>query len=579
MPNKTQQESKHSKKMASHTDDKKANILNEQFQSVFSPKSPLSLASLCKMKPQDMYDRGYNTTDKLSPHSNMPDINLSTDGISKLLKNLKPHKAAGLDQIKSIVLKTLHFELSPIIHIIFQKSLESGYLPEIWKSANISPIFKKGDRYKASNYRPISLTCILCKTLEHIIASSIVKHFTKLNIFYHLQHGFREKRSCETQLIMLIEDLSKTMQTGKQTDLILLDFSKAFDKVAHEKLFSKLHFYGIRGQTLCLIKSFLDNRNEKVVLNGEISDEIPVSSGVPQGSVLGPILFLAYTNDLPDNLKSKVRLFADDTGIYFVISKPSDFQTLQNDLALLEQWEKKWDMEFNPSKCQVIHITKSKTPIKNNYFLHGIQLESVPSAKYLGIDVSEDLSWSPHINRICKKANQTLGFLRRNLKIKNESVKAMAFKTLVRPQLEYASVVWSPHSAKLIHQLESVQRRAARWVKNDYRQTSSVTAMLESLSWRRLDLRRIDARLSLLYKITNDLVAIPIQPYLSPITRPTRTSHNLAFRQISTSKDFYKFSFFPRTIVHWNLLPQTVVNLPTADQFNLAVSNIPHISP
>ena len=155
-----------------------------------------------------------------------------------------------------------------------------------------------------------------------------------------MQHGFREKRSCETQLIMLIDELAKNMQMGKQTDLILLDFSKAFDKVAHQKLLLKLHHYGIRGDTLKWIEDFLDNRKQAVVINGINSEKIPVSSGVPQGSVLGPILFLAYINDLPEQVKSRIRLFADDTALYLAISSTTESEVLQTDLASLEQWKR-----------------------------------------------------------------------------------------------------------------------------------------------------------------------------------------------------------------------------------------------
>ena len=186
----------------------------------------------------------------------------------------------------------------------------------------------------------------------------MAKHFTELNILYDLQHGFREKRSCETQLIMLVDELAKHMHMSKQTDLILLDFSKAFDKVAHEKLILKLHQYGIRGNTLNWIKDLLDNRKQTVVINGINSDQVPFSSGVPQGSVLGSILFLAYINDLPEQVKSRVRLFADDTTMYLAISLTTEGQVLQTDLAYLEQWEKMWDIQFNPSKCQVLQITR-----------------------------------------------------------------------------------------------------------------------------------------------------------------------------------------------------------------------------
>ena len=239
----------------SHKRDK-ANALNRQFQSVFSPKSPERLSSLAQRKLQELNDQGRNLEFQPSPYSPMPDIQISVNGIEKLLKSLNPHKAAGPDQFKPIVLQKLHAELAPIIQVIFQKSLDSGKHSHIWKEANVSPIFKKGDRSDPVNYRPISLTCVLCKVMERIVATNLTKHLANSNILFELQHGFREKRFCETQLIMLVDEISKNMQMGQQIDLILLDFSKAFDKVAHEKLISKLHFYGIRGNTLFWIKDF-----------------------------------------------------------------------------------------------------------------------------------------------------------------------------------------------------------------------------------------------------------------------------------------------------------------------------------
>ena len=172
--------------------------------------------------------------------------------------------------------------------------------------------------------------------MEHIITSQLVKHFNNHNILYELQHGFREKRSCETQLPMLIHELLQNMQKGKQTDLIFLDFSKAFDKVSHEKLIHKLHKYGVKSNTLSWIKSFLNNRTQTVVIDGTQSHTAPVTSSVPQGSVLGPILFLAYINDLPDNITSQVRLFADDTVVYAAISRMDDSLALQRDLDTLQ---------------------------------------------------------------------------------------------------------------------------------------------------------------------------------------------------------------------------------------------------
>ena len=275
-----------------------------------------------------------------------------------------------------------------------------------------------------------------------------------------------------------------------------------------------------------------------MVVNGSQSSNIPVTSGVPQGSVLGLLLFLAYINDLPTHVQSRVRLFADDTAIYLAITQAKQSHTLQTDLTTLEHWEKQWDMEFNPSKCQVIHITRLKKHIDTTYYLHNTKLESTSSAKYLGVTIAEDLTWNTHINNITKKANQTLGFLRRNIKVHSEDLKAMAYKTLVRPQLEYCSSVWSPHTETAINQVEAVQRRAARWTKHDYGRTSSVTEMLQSLHWRRLDQRRIDSRLSLCYKITNSLVAIPLEDYMTLTNRRSRHSHGLAFKLIDSSTDF-----------------------------------------
>ena len=217
------------------------NVHIQQFHSVFTPISPFSLSRLAQKKLQDMVDEG-----KMSPgtvpqtfrnkNQTMPQIEISINGILKLLYKLKPGKAAGPDKIRPLILKELRVELAPIIKVIFERSLETGKLPTDWCKANVTPIYKKGDKSLASNYRPISLTCILCKVLEHILASNIVRHLIGQGLMYDLKHGFREKRSCETQLIMLVQNLARNAGLGKQTDLILLDFSKAFDKVNHSRI-------------------------------------------------------------------------------------------------------------------------------------------------------------------------------------------------------------------------------------------------------------------------------------------------------------------------------------------------------
>ena len=493
----------------------KANLLNCQFQSVFTPKSPLTLKQLCQQKVQDLQESGHYNPDNVPPEARnkytcMTDITISVNGITKLLQGLKPDKAPGPDRIRPLFLQKLHSEVAPILHVIFSKSLQEGTLPSDWLKANVLPIYKKGDKTCPANYRPISLTCILCKLLEHIVTSNAVKHLDKHKILYDLQHGFRAKRSCETQLTMLIEEIQQNLSDGKQTDVILLDFSKAFDKVSHEKLIHKLHGYGIRGETLSWIKAFLNGRSQTVVLEGDCSEEVPVTSGVPQGSVLGPILFLVYINDLPEKVKSQVRLFADDTAAYLAITKPAESKQLQDDLDNLQEWELDWNMEFNPGNCQVIRITRSRSPIPTQYSLHCQTLEVVASARYLGVDIANDLSWKPHISRITNNANKSLGFLRRNLKAKNPELRELTYKAIVRPQLEYAAPVWDPYIQEDIQRIEMVQRRAARWVLSDYSPYSSVSDMLGRLGWRTLEQRRADSRLVLFYKIVHGLVAIPL---------------------------------------------------------------------
>ena len=254
----------------------------------------------------------------------MPDIVINVDGVCKMLHKLKDHKAPGPDGIPAVVLKKLTSTVAPSLCTIFRRSYSTSKVPKDWLRANVAPVFKKGDRTDPENYRAISLTCISCKMMEHIIASKLMRHGTNNDILYPLQHGFREKRSCELQLLGFVNDLLDSLDAGKETDVIVTDFSKAFDKVGHQRLLHKLDFYGVRGLTKKWISSFLSNRTQRVVLEGSSSTEVEVSSGVPQGSVLGPCLFLFYINALPDNMISSVRLFADDTIMYLTIDSQCD---------------------------------------------------------------------------------------------------------------------------------------------------------------------------------------------------------------------------------------------------------------
>ena len=236
-------------------------------------------------------------------------------------------------------------------------------------------------------------------------------------------------------------------------------------------------------------------------------------------------------------------------------------------------------MEFNPSKCQVVQVTSSKNLINTAYTLHGQILEVVTCAKYLGVDISSGLSWNTHIDRITGTATRTLNFIQRNIRTKNEKVRETAYNTLVRPQLEYASPVWDPHHKEKILQLEKVQRRAARWTTSSFDYRSSVTAIVNDLGWRTLEQRRADARLCLFFKMVYGLVAVPLPNYIEQSNRISRYCHSMTFRQLHTSKDYYKHSFFPLAIVQWNALPETVACLPDLESFKVAVSKLQHTRP
>ena len=301
------------------------------------------------------------------------------------------------------------------------------------------------------------------------------------------------------RLHSVINDWAKILDKKGQVDTFILDFQKAFDTPPHELLKSKLFSYGIGGKTLEWINAFLCFRQQRVVVNGVKSDWAPVVSGVPQGTVLGPLLFSLYINDIPVGIDSQIRLLADDCVCYREIKTVEDTLKLQKDIDLLGSWARKRGMRFQPVKCNMMQLTNKRiNKIEASYTLEGTVLENVDSIKYLGVTITNDLKWNTHINNICTKANRTLGFLRRNLFSCPQDVKEAAYKGLVRPVLEYGSSVWDPHTKCLQEELEKVQNRAARFVTRNYTfEEGSMTGILEQLKWESLKKRRTDNRLIL----------------------------------------------------------------------------------
>ena len=297
-------------------------------------------------------------------------------------------------------------------------------------------------------------------------------------------------------------------------------------------------------------------------------------SGVPQGTVLGPLMFLLYINDITKDINSPLRLFADDCLLYRVINSAEDANMLQEDLNRLSEWANTWKLRFNVSKCTVIRCTRSLTPFNHVYTFNNHILNLSDQHTYLGVILNTSLSWSPHISSIVTKAFKTLNFLKRNLNKCSKQVKESAYLTMVRPQLEYASDVWDPHQTGDIAELEKVQRRAARWVMNDYGRLSSVTSMLNQLSWPTLQTRRKLSRLQTLHKVFYQQISLTIPPYYLPTSRSMRQHHPLHYILPHVSTTAHQNSYFSKTINDWNSLPVDLIEVADADIFRTGLQSL-----
>ena len=450
-----------------YTDAKsKAAILLGEFKSVFSREDTSSIPWL-----------GPNRSVK----GTIPPLLIQSPGVQKLLSKLNPSKSSGPDGIAGRVLRELACELAPALTALFTQTLQQGTVPREWREAIISPIFKKGDVHNPANYRPVSLTCIVSKVMEHILCKHMLDHLEHHGALTALQHGFRRGRSCETQLLLTIDDLVRSYDRKHQVDVGILDFSRVFDTVPHERLLGKLAHCGVRGPILDWVRSFLSDRKMRVAVDGVYSPWAGVTSGVPQGTILGPLLFLIYINDLPDCVTEGtiVRLFADDCLVYRVIHSHDDQVILDKDLASLQKWSERWGMSFNPRKCNVLQVSRGD-PSSHFYQLCGEVLQKVSDAKYLGILISSDLSWDKHISDVAKRANYTLGLIRRNLRHCPRDAKTTAYFSLVRSTTDYCSAIWDPYLEKDKTKLERVNRRAARVVCN---KTDPLTTPASLICW------------------------------------------------------------------------------------------------
>lgn len=495
-------------------------------------------------------------------------------GLFHLILKMKA-SAPGIDGIAPQFLKQTATYCSVIFSQLFSQSLQNASLPSDWKAGKVVPVPKPGDSSNPSNYRPITLTSIPCKLLEHIIYSNLIIFLEENNFFHNSQHGFRKHYSCETQLLLFTNDLFSASDTGSIIDCIFLDFQKAFDTVSHRLLLLKLSMLNIDSNTLRWIECFLSNRTQHVTANDHDSRNCSVISGVPQGSVLGPLLFLIYINDLPSSITSTIRLFADDCVIYRIITNSHDSSLLQSDLDNITSWCSLWSMKLNIGKCKIMRISRGSTDCTSPvYSISNFLLSSVNTYKYLGVHIDNNLTWNNHVSYVINNANRTLGFLRRNFSLAPVSLKLLLYKTLVRSKLEYASSIWDPHSCSLVNALEAIQNRSARFIVANYSRTASISSIKNSLDLPTLSNRRKQARLCLFHKIFFMNPEIKGTLFSSPSYVSSRIDHNFKVHVPLCHTNIYFHSYVPKTSSEWNHLPASIASNPDHASFKTAISNL-----
>lgn len=529
------------------------NVLNDYFASVFT-REPINDSSMSLPKIEQVF-KG----DRLNV---LQDVTISEDMVFYRLTKLKPNKAPGVDNIvPKVLIETAKYVAKPLC-LIFNKSLEEGIVPDDWKRANVCAIYKKGPKDEAGNYRPVSLTSQVCKLLESIIRDSINEHLIRFNLIKSSQHGFVKNKSCLTNLLEFLNFVCKNVDKGLPVDVIYLDFQKAFDKVPHGRLLLKLEAHGIDGKISKWVEHWLRDREQRVVLNGSMSAWSKVISGVPQGSVLGPLLFVIYINDIDNAVHNNLLKFADDTKSYGVVSSPEQVNSLREDLSNLCKWSSDWLMLFNIDKCKVMHFGKNNR--KEQYSMCNTTLQVVEEERDLGVIVQNDLKISAQCSKAVKTANRVLGMISRSFVSRSKEILIPLYKTLVRPHLEYCIQAWRPHLQKDIIQLEKVQRRVTKMVEG--MKFLSYENRLSCLNLTTLETRRLRGDLIEVLKILKGFDDVNHDSFFTVIDNSLR-GHSLKLFKSRFLTNCGKFTFANRVVEEWNLLTHDIVSCSTVNSF------------
>jgi hypothetical protein len=544
------------------------NLLNEQFSSVFNPRSP-ALAQVSE-----------NTQ---SPEFKLDAVAFSPANVRKYINGMNAHKSPGMDCIHPFVIKKCPSSFAAILSAIFSRSFVTSKVPDCWKRAQVTPIFKKGKRSIPSNYRAVSLTATPCRLMERIIRDGMMDKAIDHCIITAAQHGFVLNKSTITNLLETVDIISESFNNGLHVLIVFLDFAKAFDMVCHESLCIKLKNCGFGTEIVNWISDFLTNRKQRVVIGDNIAEWKDVTSGVPQGSVLGPLLFVIYINDMPEVVKHLIKLFADDSKLVATIRNVRDLETLQKDLDALTEWSKTWKMLFNVDKCKIMEFSRSgKRKYQDTEFLMGDPRKAlihIDTERDLGVTLSSSLKFSKHINIQANKATGILGQLRRTFRHWNIDTFKTLYCAFVRPHLEYAAVVWSPSSKKDIRLLENVQRRATKLIPRI--RNWNYSDRLRVLGLTSLQDRRKRGDLIQLFKISNGFNVVK---WVNPI--PTSNSllqtgpasairgHQRRLSGQNSTKCIQRENFFTNRVINdWNSLPVNVIASNTINQFKNSYDN------
>lgn len=518
----------------------------------------------------DEFARSFSSHFTTEPRGNLPTassdrvansvgtVTFTPDLLKSLLTKLNPSTAPGPDLIESRTMKLCCEGVALPLSMIMTASFRQHTLPKSWLSGVITPIYKKGNRLDASNYRPITLTSVVCKLMERVVKEDILRFAMENNLLPKDQHGFIPGRSVITNLLACMNDWSNLADNGSPVDIIYIDFAKAFDRVPHRRLLSKLEHFGIRGHLLMWIRAYLSERTFQVKVGNTLSPPCPVTSGVPQGSCLGPLLFLIYTADLPNVIKSRCAFFADDVKVY---GNPFD-SDLSTDIAAIEKWCDEWLLPVNPNKCSILHIGKNNP--KRRYNINNTQIATVTSQLDLGVIISDDLSWSAHIQHVASKANRMLYLIRKAFPNCTLINLGQFYRIYIRPILEYAGPVWHPSLQRDVDLLENIQRKATRLTLGVNR--PAYEERLRHCSLTQVYDRKLRGDLIITYRAIHGLFGVDLS-HLFPLNINHLRGHNLKLRKQNFHTSARQLFLPNRVFDVWNSLPASVVNAPSVNAF------------